>query len=367
MSKTRLGDITKIRTGKLDANASSENGKYPFFTCSKDPLRIDSYSYDCECVLVAGNGDLNVKYYKGKFDAYQRTYIIEDNSDARLYMPYLYYYLDLYVEELRKQSIGGVIKYIKLGNLTDAIINLPSIEAQKEIVKILDKSRKIIENKNMQLQEYDKLIKSRFVEMFDGRDSRIEKLTNFVYFQEGPGVRTVDFTNEGTILLTGSNINNNEISFGYKSDRFISNELAFGKYAHFMCDLNDILVVSSAIAPEKFDEKVVIVKEDKKYCLNTGIIRFKPNLKFLTRRYFVEFLKSEYFKKQVAKNMKGIAQMHFGPSHLKTMSIIVPNSLEKQIEFETFAQQVDKLKFTVQKSLEETQTLFNSLMQTYFG
>ena len=75
--KYNLGDLVRIRTGKLDANASVDNGKYPFFTCSKQPLRIDSYSYDCECVLVAGNGELNVKYYDGKFDAYQRTYIIE--------------------------------------------------------------------------------------------------------------------------------------------------------------------------------------------------------------------------------------------------------------------------------------------------
>lgn len=71
--KVRLGDYVDIKTGKLDANASSEDGSYMFFTCSREPLRIKNYSYDCECVLVAGNGDLNVKYYQGKFDAYQRT------------------------------------------------------------------------------------------------------------------------------------------------------------------------------------------------------------------------------------------------------------------------------------------------------
>ena len=127
MMKCRLGDLTQIKTGKLDANASSVDGQYPFFTCSREPSRISTYSYDCECVLVAGNGDLNVKYYSGKFDAYQRTYIIQDNGSNRLYIPYLYFFLDGYVEELRKQSIGGVIKYIKLGNLTDAEIELPSI------------------------------------------------------------------------------------------------------------------------------------------------------------------------------------------------------------------------------------------------
>ena len=112
--KVRIGDLTKIRTGKLDANAASMDGQYPFFTCSKEPLRISTYSYDCECVLVAGNGDLNVKYYNGKFDAYQRTYIIENNNVEKLYLPYLYYFLETYIEELRKQAIGGVIKYIKI-------------------------------------------------------------------------------------------------------------------------------------------------------------------------------------------------------------------------------------------------------------
>ena len=77
MEYVNLGKIAKIKTGKLDANVANKNGKYPFFTCSKEPLTINTYSYDCECVLVAGNGDLNVKYYNGKFDAYQRTYIIE--------------------------------------------------------------------------------------------------------------------------------------------------------------------------------------------------------------------------------------------------------------------------------------------------
>ena len=77
MEKVRVSDLTKIRTGKLDANASSEDGKYPFFTCSKEPLRISTYTYDCECVLVAGNGDLNVKYYNGKFDAYKEHILLK--------------------------------------------------------------------------------------------------------------------------------------------------------------------------------------------------------------------------------------------------------------------------------------------------
>ena len=164
--RIKVGDITKIKTGKLDANSASKDGKYPFFTCSREPLKISSYSYDCECVLVAGNGDLNVKYYNGKFDAYQRTYIIENNSDGKLYMPYLYFFMEGYVEELRHQAIGGVIKYIKLGNLTDAMIELPSVEEQRNIVKILFKAKQILEQREIELEKLDNLIKARFVEMF---------------------------------------------------------------------------------------------------------------------------------------------------------------------------------------------------------
>lgn len=164
--KVKIGNLTKIRTGKLDANASSEDGQYPFFTCSREPLKISTYSYDCECVLVAGNGDLNVKYYNGKFDAYQRTYIIEDNGSGKLFMPYLYYFMEGYIEELRKQAIGGVIKYIKLGNLTDALIELPSIDEQKAIVDILEKAKNVLDMRNEEIRKLENLIKARFVEMF---------------------------------------------------------------------------------------------------------------------------------------------------------------------------------------------------------
>lgn len=185
--KVKIGDLTRIKTGKLDANASSEEGKYPFFTCSRETLKIDNYSYDCECVLIAGNGDLNVKYYKGKFDAYQRTYIIEDNSSGKLYMPYLYYFMEAYVEELRKQAIGGVIKYIKMGNLTDAMIELPSIEEQKKIVNTLENIRKILNLRNEEILKLDNLIKARFVEMFGNprinpRQYPVSELSEYIEF-----------------------------------------------------------------------------------------------------------------------------------------------------------------------------------------
>ena len=163
----KLGEIINVRTGKLDANASSEDGQYPFFTCSREPLRISSYSYDCECVLVAGNGDLNVKYYNGKFDAYQRTYIITlKEGITETSVPYLYKFFTSYIEVLRQRSIGGIIKYIKLGDITNAILPLPPLSMQETIVSELDKINELIRLKKEQLKDYDNLAQSIFYEMF---------------------------------------------------------------------------------------------------------------------------------------------------------------------------------------------------------
>ena len=161
--KYNLGELTRIRTGKLDANANVAEGKYPFFTCSKEPLRIDSYSYDCECVLVAGNGELNVKYYDGKFDAYQRTYIVESKDKTMIRVPYIYTFLTNYVSDLQDQAIGGIIKYIKMENLTNAQIIVPSLEEQDNLIAFInqsDKSKFELENciKNA-VSMYKKILK----------------------------------------------------------------------------------------------------------------------------------------------------------------------------------------------------------------
>lgn len=182
-SKVHLGNLVNIKTGKLDANAAVENGKYPFFTTAKEISRIDTYSYDDEVVLVAGNGDLNVKYYSGKFDAYQRTYILTKQKNREVSLKYIYYFLESYLDTLRYQSIGGVIKYIKLANLTDAKLLLPPLPTQHYIATIFDHATALIEKRKAQIAELDKLVNAVFLEMFgdptvNSKDWEIEKLVN---------------------------------------------------------------------------------------------------------------------------------------------------------------------------------------------
>jgi type I restriction enzyme S subunit len=138
VSTMYLGDIATIATGKIDVNKAVANGNYPFFTCAKEIYKINDAPFEGKAILVAGNGDLNVKYYEGKFNAYQRTYFLFSKNEQKYYPKYIYWYLEHYVQTLRNQSIGTTIKYIKLGNLTEAPIPIPSLKEQEELVSILE-------------------------------------------------------------------------------------------------------------------------------------------------------------------------------------------------------------------------------------
>lgn len=128
----RLGDICQIKTGNLDANAMDADGIYPFFTCSKDIYRINQYSFDCEALLIAGNGDIgDVKYYNGKFDAYQRTYVLSNfNFNIKYVMQYL---LLNFSKEVMRGMQKSSMPYIKLELLKNARIYYKDSVVEKTV------------------------------------------------------------------------------------------------------------------------------------------------------------------------------------------------------------------------------------------
>lgn len=147
-----LGDICKIQTGKKDVNEGNPNGKYPFFTCAKDNTYSDNYSFDTEAILIAGNGEVgNCLYYNGKFEAYQRTYVLSDFKKEVMYIfPYLKYFFQ---NQINSQKQMGAMPYIKLGMLKDFEINIPkSKEEQNAIAEILVTADKEITKLEKKLQ-----------------------------------------------------------------------------------------------------------------------------------------------------------------------------------------------------------------------
>lgn len=358
--RARLGDLTKIKTGKLDANAASPDGQYPFFTCSKETLRISSYRYDCECVLVAGNGDLNVKYYNGKFDAYQRTYIIESRDKATLFVPYLYYFLDGYVEILREQSIGGVIKYIKLGNLTEAPLPLPELNTQKRIARCLERLENLISLRKQQLDKLDELVKVRFVEMFgdpttNSHGLKTVPLSEIANYFNGLTYKPEQVSDNGTIVLRAGNIQNNQLDF---ADIVRVNcpikERLFVKE-------NDILMCSRNGSARLVGKTAVIkgLREPMTFGAFMMIIRSKYH------PYLMTYFQTGDFRRQIKTG--ATTTINQITSHMLDEVVLPVPELRDMVVFATFTEGISLQKQKIQQSLAKLETLKKSLMQQYFG
>ena len=368
MKKVKLGQLVSIQTGKLDANEAVPGGKYPFFTTAKEISCINEYAYDDEVVLVAGNGDLNVKYYKGKFNAYQRTYILTSNSNVR--MKYLYYFLDKYIEVLRYQSIGGVIKYIKLNNLSDAQIPMRSTIEQDKIIRILEKLDNEIIIRNKQLSELSNLVKSRFNEMFGDpvlnemgwEKHRLSKLTLKIGSGATPRGGRESYVNEGIALIRSMNVYDGK--FIFKDLAYLTNVQA-EKLNNVIVESDDVLlnitgasvsrccIVPQIILPARVNQHV-------------SIIRCKKHL--LSPIFLNQLLITSEFKSLLQKigESSGATRQAITKNQIEELTIPLP-PLSLQNEFADFVAQVDKSQLAIQKSLEELETLKKSLMQEYFG
>lgn len=157
--KVKLGEICDIATGKLDANAMEENGIYPFFTCAKEIYRINRYAFDTEALLVSGNGEYvgYIHYCKGKFNAYQRTYVLDKFKTEILFVKFaLQYHLPKRVLQTKSNSNTP---YIVIGTLQDMIIPKPSLQEQIAIVNILsscDEEIRLAQDKLAAMKEQKK-------------------------------------------------------------------------------------------------------------------------------------------------------------------------------------------------------------------
>ena len=150
-----LSDYFNVITGKKDANYSTPEGAYPFFTCSQDILKAPSYSFDGHAILVAGNGDFNVKRYIGKFEAYQRTYVLIPHEEK--FHAFLYLMIDYYLPEITGGSRGSVIKFITKGNIANFRFRVPQNNIDDQLKKLND-IYKIID---CNLEESSRLTKMR--------------------------------------------------------------------------------------------------------------------------------------------------------------------------------------------------------------
>ena len=192
-------------------------------------------------------------------------------------------------------------------------------------------------------------------------------ISDVLFFQEGPGVRNTQYTTSGVKLLNVANLVDGKVDLS-TSDRYISEDEAYGKYSHFLCDVGDFIVASSGIKVEYIDKKMGFIEESMlPLCMNTSTIRFKVlDEKQLRIRYFMYYLKSQHFKGQLAREITGSAQLNYGPSHLKKMVMpLVDISIQDEI-----VQQMDKVQKIIdmrQMELSHLDDLIKARFVELFG
>ena len=220
--KVKLGDITNIKTGKLDSNAAVSNGAYPFFTCDPTTLRIDNWAYDTEAILLAGNnasGNYTAKYYKGKFNAYQRTYIIETIDPQIASVRFLAYAMNQQLQLLKVMSSGSTTKFLTMKMLTQLSIDLPTCEIQHGVATILSRYDSLIENYQKQIKLLEeaaqRLYKEWFVDLhFPGHENtkivdgvpegwELSKLGSLAEFKRGKTITKKDVVDGPIPVVAG--------------------------------------------------------------------------------------------------------------------------------------------------------------------
>ena len=239
---SKLGVITDIKTGRKDANHGTEDGKYPFYTCASEPIKSPTYSFDGEYVILPGNG-ANVGmalYHKGKFEAYQRTYVL---NSAMINTKYVLYNLQFRWKDYNEnKQYGSATNYIKLGNITEYEIAIPPLKEQQRIVdKIeslfekLDKAKELIEEARDDFEKRKQSIIEKVLmgEYVSGVKLTEVELGNILSFKNGMSKRsgkegnetkvlrladvssdTIYSENARSMLLTGKEIANYKVEYG---------------------------------------------------------------------------------------------------------------------------------------------------------
>lgn len=364
----KLKDISLIKTGKLDSNAAVADGVYPFFTCDPNTLRINDWAYDTEAVLLAGNnasGNYTAKYYKGKFNAYQRVYIIETADAERLNTRYLCYAMNQQLRLLKTMSSGSTTKFLTLGMLHGLDIPLPVIEVQDSIVTILSSYDDLIENNQKQIKLLEeaaqRLYKEWFVDLrFPGHettpivDGVPEGWTYKPFSEVFDYVRGKSYTSKELSDTTGilmANLKNIRAFGGYNRN---AEKRFTGQYkANQMLYAGDIVMgVTDMTQERRLVGHVALVPDlGEKMTFSMDLIKIIPKL---TDNLFL--YSAMYYgglSKQISPLANGVNVLHLKPEAMMGIEMLTPTKDILERYHQQFAPMVTRIE-ALQKQCDVT-------------
>ena len=289
----------------------------------------------------------------------QALAIIRTKKDD-IYLPYVKLILTspLIKKQFERKKQGVAQLNISLKDINDLEIPLPEIGKQIEYANSFKKVEKLIYTRQYQLQKLDELVKARFVELFGDCKSMVSMNELCSIITDGTH-QPPRFQESGIPFIFVSNLVGNVVT--YNAEKFISEDTYAELYKRTPIEIGDLLLstVGSYGHP-------AVVTEDRKFLFQRHIAYLKPRHNMVNSFYLHSALLAPDGQRQIEEKVKGIAQKTLNLSEIKKIVVPLP-TIEEQNQFEKFVNQTDKSKVAVQKSLDEAQLLFDSLMQQYFG
>lgn len=289
---------------------------------------------------------------------------------------FIYYLISTIKNEFLRKSSGSTFLEISKNEIKRIPINIPELSEQNKISNLfsaIDNKIEMLEKKHQYYQDFKKYLMQRIFSSQDDKlrfnfndEWRIMRLNEITFYQEGPGVRNYQYTKEGVKLLNVGNFVNNALELD-NTDKYISNEEAYGKYKHFLVDEGDLLIACSGIKAEYFDEKIAFAENKHlPLCMNTSTMRFKSlDENTLNLRYLKYYFQTQSFKKQVFQVMTGSAQFNFGPTHLKYFKIPIP-CLDEQIKIYQMFESIDIKISNIYEEIIKVKKFKKGLLQQMF-
>lgn len=370
----KLGEVCNISTGKLNANAAVENGKYPFFTCSREIFTINHFAFDCEAILLAGNnavGDFNVKHYKGKFNAYQRTYVITINQEELLLYKYLYLQIENALKEFKAKSVGAGTKFLKLDIIKNLKIHLPPLPEQKRIVMILDEAFEGIDRalanteKNLanSRELFESYLNAIFTQKGDGWKEK--KLGDIATFRNG-----LNFTKSSkgeSIKIVG--VKDFQNHFWIHEDQLDSVTIDAELKEIDILRKGDILTVRSNGNKELIGRCILAGDLSEKTSHSGFTIRIRIERENIYPQFIVYYLKSRNVRNQLIESGGGISISSLNQQGLSLINLSFPPCVEQKAivaNIDELAIETQRLETIYRQKLAALNELKQSILQKAF-
>lgn len=356
-----LSEIVElITTGRLNANAMEENGVYPFFTCNAKPYKINEFAFDLEAILISGNGSQvgHINYYKGKFNAYQRTYVIGEYKNT-IEVMYLFYYLKFTLKKyIFKNSRKGSVPYITMPMLENFKVPIPcpdnprkSLKIQKEIVRILDTFTELTTKLTTKLTTELTARKKQYsyyreqLLTFDEKEVKHlpmgdESVGEFI---RGGGLQKKDFTDSGVGCIHYGQIYTYYGTYTSKTKSFVSEE--FAKKAR-IAKYGDLVIATTSENDEDLCKAVAWLGSEE-IAVSSDACFYRHNL---NPKYVAYFFQTEQFHKQKRSFITGAKVRRVNASNLEKIIIPIP-SKEEQERIVTILDKFDTLTTSISEGL----------------